>query len=615
MKFTTMKTPALPLISATRCPVNDLRRRSLQRGLFWMAAFASAFILAPSSHAASLTWDNSGANPTAPIDGFSSLWDTTATVWSNGAADAAWVNANNDIAVFGSSNGTAGTVNLGSAITANGVTFNAATTGNYTLAGGAGPFALTLAGATPTITTNVNGTISAAIAGGAGLTKSGSGVLTLSGANTYTGGTVISSGTLVADVNGNLGSSALPADKNLTILNGGTFQWTGVSSGFNRTFVLGAGTATIQVDSGDALLANVAPSFTGSGARELVLAGTTAGSPLGGIIADGTGGATSLTKNGAGLWTLNGANTYTGDTTINAGTLAVGTTVGAKIPTASTVRVNTGATLRIDNTSGQTIGNLQDGTGGGGSVSMNVTGTTALTVQSGSFSGVLKDQTAVTKVLALTKTTAGTLTLTGTNNTYTGGTVVNAGTLLVNNVSGNGLGTGAVVVNTGTLGGSGFTSANITIGDGTGTGDAVLSPGNSPGVFTTTGSLTMLSDADFKFELNSGTLAADKVVANGVTLNSSATFSFTDLGSGTITLGTPFVVIDNTSGSLISGTFSNLADNSTFTSGLNTYQASYTGGTGNDLVLTTVVPEPSTLGLLGLGFTALWWRARHRRNS
>ncbi|MFA7344272.1 MAG: autotransporter-associated beta strand repeat-containing protein [Terrimicrobiaceae bacterium] len=609
-----MKTLLLPLTSAALRPARE--NPPLKRGLFWMAAVAAAFILAPFSQAASLTWDNSGTNPTAPTDGFSSLWDTTAAVWSNAATDAAWVNANNDIAAFGSNNGAAGTVNLGSAITAGGITFNAATSGNYTIAGGTGPFTLTLAGATPTITTNVNAAISAVIAGSAGLTKSGAGLLTLSGSNTYTGGTVISAGTLSADVNANLGSSSSATDKNLTILNGGTFQWTGGASGFNRTFVLGAGTATIQVDTGDSLLANVTPSYTGSGARELVLTGTAGGTgTLGGLLADGTGGATSLTKNGAGLWTLNGANTYTGDTTINAGTLTVGTTVGAKIPTASTVRVNTGATLRIDNTSGQTIGNLQDGSGGGGTVAMNVTGTTALTVQSGSFSGVLKDQNAGTKVLALTKNTGGTLTLSGTNNTYTGGTIVSAGTLLINNASGNALGTGAVVVNTGTLGGVGFTSANITIGDGTGTADATIAPGNSStGTFTTTGSLTMLSDADFKFELNSGTLAADKVVANGVTLNSSATFSFTDLGSGTITLGTTFTVIDNTSGSAITGAFSNLANGSQFTSGANTFQASYTGGTGNDLVLTAVVPEPSTLGLLSLGFTALWWRARHRRS-
>ena len=73
-----------------------------------------------------------------------------------------------------------------------------------------------------------------------------------------------------------------------------------------------------------------------------------------------------------------------------------------------------------------------------------------------------------------------------------------------------------------------------------------------------------------------------------MTINSGATFTFVDTGTGTLTVGTVFTVINNTSASPIAGTFSNLADGSIFTSNGNNFQASYTGGTGNDLTLTVV---------------------------
>ena len=94
----------------------------------------------------------------------------------------------------------------------------------------------------------------------------------------------------------------------------------------------------------------------------------------------------------------------------------------------------------------------------------------------------------------------------------------------------------------------------------------------------------------FQFELNSSTGRADKVVAHGVTLGGNGwpapQFTFTDLGTGTLPSGTVFKVINNTSANPIAGTFSNLPDGSTFTSGGNTFQANYEGGDGNDLTLT-----------------------------
>ena len=97
----------------------------------------------------------------------------------------------------------------------------------------------------------------------------------------------------------------------------------------------------------------------------------------------------------------------------------------------------------------------------------------------------------------------------------------------------------------------------MTVGKGTGSG-AVLAPGylhgaGSPGALTIYVTLTFNSDATYKVDLNSSNATADKVIAYGVTINSGAQFSFADLGSGTLTPGTVFTVIDNTAATLDCG--------------------------------------------------------------
>ena len=88
--------------------------------------------------------------------------------------------------------------------------------------------------------------------------------------------------------------------------------------------------------------------------------------------------------------------------------------------------------------------------------------------------------------------------------------------------------------------------------------------------------------------MNSTTGEADKVIAKRVTING-AQFAFTDLGNGTFPVGTVFTIIDNTASSApIASTFINLANNAIFSSNGNNFQASYSGGTGNDLTLTVV---------------------------
>ena len=88
--------------------------------------------------------------------------------------------------------------------------------------------------------------------------------------------------------------------------------------------------------------------------------------------------------------------------------------------------------------------------------------------------------------------------------------------------------------------------------------------------------------------MDSRTAKADKVVARVVGINSGAQFSFIGLHRVALTPGTVFTVISCTSTKPIAGTFSNLADGSTFSAKGNKFQVSYEGGDGNDLTLTVV---------------------------
>jgi autotransporter-associated beta strand protein len=237
---------------------------------------------------------------------------------------------------------------------------------------------------------------------------------------------------------------------------------------------------------------------------------------------------------------------------------------------------------------GVTIGSLE----GTGSVFL---GAKRLTVGSNglstTFSGVIADCPAIDPTCnstgafgSLTKIGKGKLTLShSTGNTYTGGTTVANGRLLVKNTTGSATGSGPVQVNRGTLDGTGKISGTVTIGTAGGSRQAVLT-----GTLTITNTLTFNSPAIYKATLNrtSSPPKMSKVSALGVTINSGATFRLVDRTTGTLTAGTSFTVINNTSANPIFGTFGNLADGGTITSGGTTFKANYYGGNGNDLTLT-----------------------------
>ncbi|MEZ5889625.1 MAG: autotransporter-associated beta strand repeat-containing protein [Xanthobacteraceae bacterium] len=406
------------------------------------------------ANAADLQWSADGVTPGG---GGTANWNTAAPArWYNGIAFQTWNNAALDNAIFG---GTAGTVTINAPVTAHNLVFS---TSGYTVTRTGGANFLTLGGVNPTIDVLSGGsaTIISPIAGSAGLTKTGDGTLTLSGTNTYTGGTTINAGTLSVNSDAKLGNTA----GGITF-NGGTLQST-ASFTSNRDVTVGAGGGAFDTSSGTLTLGGLiagtgaltksgagtlrliadSPGFTGT---TTISAGTlqlgnnsTAGSIAGDIVNNGTlvidrsndliyGGVISgsgvLTKNRANTLTLTGNNTYQGQTNLTGGTLEAGATNAFSANSAHVL--SSGTTLDL-NGFDQTIGSLANSGGGSNRIVTNSSAIAAILTTGGNntsttFAGVIQDGTGT---VSLTKEGAGTFTLSGAN-TYSGVTLVNAGTL------------------------------------------------------------------------------------------------------------------------------------------------------------------------------------------
>ena len=150
-------------------------------------------LLGQPASAATVTWDSTVSG--GPHDGTGS-WTLSASNWWNSAADQLWNNANNDIAQFGTGSGgsTAYTVTLNHSTTANGLIFqNRAYSLNTNT--------LTLAGQRPRSLSTPAANNSSTLAGTAGLTTAGTGMLTLNAQNSYTGGTTVSGNPLLGGDN------------------------------------------------------------------------------------------------------------------------------------------------------------------------------------------------------------------------------------------------------------------------------------------------------------------------------------------------------------------------------------------------------------------------------
>ncbi|MIV38653.1 autotransporter outer membrane beta-barrel domain-containing protein [Salmonella enterica] len=255
-----------------------------------------------------------------------------------------------------------------------------------------------------TLELNTGGTFDNAISGSGQVVKSGDKMLTLSGANSYSGGTLISDGTLVASNVEALGTGDVTNNATLELNTGGDF--TNNISGSGQVVKSGDDTLTLSgansytggttISGGTLVATNVEALGSGDVTNNAVLELNT-----GGTFDNAISGSGQVVKSGDKTLTLSGANSYTGGTTINDGTL-----VATSVDALGTGDVTDDATLELN-----TGGDFDNAIGGSGNV-----------VKSG----------------------ADTLTLSGSN-TYTGGTLISDGTLVASNVDA--LGTGDVTDN------------------------------------------------------------------------------------------------------------------------------------------------------------------------
>jgi autotransporter-associated beta strand protein len=351
-------------------------------------------------------------------------------------------------------------------------------------------------------------TINGLITGNQALTKENTGTLLLSGANTYTGGTLITGGNIgLISTTASLGSGAITMSNDtglLTALDGTVIP--------NSISILG--TAGFGVSGGTTTLS--------------------------GIISGGVDGTPSIAKYGSGTLSLTRANTYVGDTSLTAGVIQV----------SHSSALGTGDVLMSD---GTTLISAADGivltndisTTGTGTIQVN-TGTTTVT------EAVTGD--------SLVKSGAGSLVLSALGSDLTTGVTVAGGELAV-------MGTLATPTLTvyGVLSGTGTITGDVDI-------FGVADPGASPGTLTINGNYTQELGSVLLNQVTPLVSSEILVHGGNVQIQDFATFSlFPDLTMGAYGKDDTFPVIEVDPGFTVSGQFTNFISTSPSLSGYLTY--------------------------------------------
>lgn len=348
-------------------------------------------------------------------------------------------------------------------------------------------------------TLTVNGDNDLALTGvvsGAGkLAKAGGGTLTLTGNNTYTSGTDLFGGTLVA------GSDTALGTQTLLTMGDGTLQ----SNNDARSLAV-----PVFINPSDTLTVN--------GSNDLELSGALAG----------TG---TLAKDGAGTLVLSGTgSTFTGDVDVNGGTLAIGNVfnTGVDIDLANAA----GVTLRVDQT--VAVGDLTGGGANGGNVEL---GNHLLSIgadETSTYAGLISGTGSIRKQAG------GSLTLTG-NNTYTGGTLLFQGDLILGHDNALGIGT-LTLENTGNLQ-STDDSRSIDNAVAISSGHTLTVNGSHDltltGVVSGAGNLTKAGAADLTLTgtntyTGDTTLSAGRLIINGSLVSDVTQNAGTLMGSGSV---------------------------------------------------------------------------------
>ncbi|HTV62415.1 MAG TPA: autotransporter-associated beta strand repeat-containing protein [Verrucomicrobiae bacterium] len=323
------------------------------------------------------------------------------------------------------------------------------TTGSFTSSRN---FNLVSGTATFSAGTGFTNTLNGVISGAGAMTQSGAGMLALGGNNTFTNTLTISKGTVQMGGNGVL-SSLVPVKITAAAA---TFDL----NNFNETIGSLASTAAgkVTLDGG------------------FLTAGGNNSSTTNSCIISGIGG---LTFNGTGKMILTGANTYTGTTTVGAGTLQLGG--NSRLAATSPLVVSNGATFNMTNYN-QTIASLA----GAGQLTL---GSGTLTVGNATttiFSGNITGTGAIKKV------GAGTQIFTGVNS-YSGATTLSVGNLQVNGSDAN---SAVTIASAATLSGDG-TVGTVTMNSG-----ATNSPGTSGAGTLSSGSETWAGGGNYVWDIN-----------------------------------------------------------------------------------------------------------------